>query len=106
MANVETVNRSQLEIHVDIMEILDHIGPLKLTQVMYIANVNCNILKDALDFLMKQGLVEEKIIKRSSKIYAITQLGVSVLEQFRELKATLPIIEEHYDLVGSNVPIL
>jgi predicted transcriptional regulator len=106
LANVETMNRSQLEIHVEILEILDHVGPLKLMQVMYIVNVNCIILKDVLDFLMKQGLVEEKIIKRGSKIYAITQLGVTVLEQFRELKEALPIVEKHKDLVCSNVPIL
>jgi predicted transcriptional regulator len=80
--------------HVEILEILDHCGPLKLTQVMYIVNVNCSILKQALVFLTKQGLVEEKIIKRDRKIYAMTQLGATVLEQFKELIEVSSLVEE------------
>jgi predicted transcriptional regulator len=80
--------------HLKIMEILNHVGPLKLTHVMNKANVNCSILKECLDFLTKQGLVEEKIIGKERKVYAITQLGLKVLEQFRELKEMLPIAED------------
>ena len=88
------MRRSQLEMHLKIMEILNHVGPLKLTHVMNKANVNCSILKECLDFLTKQGLVEEKIIGKERKVYAITQLGLKVLEQFRELKEMLPIAED------------
>jgi predicted transcriptional regulator len=87
------MRRSQLEMHLDILEVLDHMGPLKLTHVMHKANVNCRVLKEYLDFLTKQGLVEKKIIGKERKVYAITQLGVTVLEQFRELKEVLPIVE-------------
>jgi predicted transcriptional regulator len=80
--------------HVEILEILDHLGPLKLTHVMYSANVNCSMLREYLDFLTKQGLVEEKIIGKERKVYAITQLGLKVLKQFRELKEVFPIVEE------------
>jgi len=50
------------------------------------ANVNCSILKECLDFLTKQGLVEEtKLLdKKEKSTPAITQLGLKVLEQFRE----------------------
>jgi len=58
------------------------------------ANVNCSMLKEYLDFLTRQGLVEEKIIGKGRKVYAITQLGLKVLKQFRELKEVLPIVEE------------
>jgi predicted transcriptional regulator len=61
---------------------------------MYKANVNCKVLKEYLDSLIKQGLVEQKIIRRERLVYVITQLGVSVLKQFRELKEVLPIVEE------------
>ena len=88
------MRRSQLEMHLKILEILNHVGPLKLTHVMNKANVNCSILKECLDFLTKQGLVEEKIIGKERKVYAITQLGLKVLEQFRELKEMLPIAED------------
>jgi predicted transcriptional regulator len=90
----ETMRRSQLEMHLDILEVLDHRGPLKLTHVMHKANVNCRVLKEYLDFLTKQGLVEMRIIGKERKVYAITQLGVTVLKQFRELKEVLPIVEE------------
>jgi predicted transcriptional regulator len=80
--------------YVDILKVLAQRGPLKLTHVMYKANVNCSILKEYLDFLSKQGLVEEKIIRRERVVYAITQRGVTVLRQFRELKEVLPIVEE------------
>jgi hypothetical protein len=54
------MRRSKLEMYVDILKVLAHRGPLKLTHVMYKANVNCSVLKEYLDFLMKQGLVEER----------------------------------------------
>jgi len=80
--------------YVDILKVLAQRGPLKLTHVMYKANINCSVLKEYLDFLSKQGLVEEKIIRRERIVYAITQRGVTVLKQFRELKEVLPIVEE------------
>ncbi len=80
--------------YVDILKVLAQRGPLKLTHVMYKANVNCGVLKEDLEFLIKQGLVDEKIIRRERVVYAITQRGVNVLKQFKELKEVLPIIEE------------
>jgi predicted transcriptional regulator len=79
---------------VDILNVLAYRGPLKLTRVMSKANVNCRVLKDYLDFLTKQGLVEAKIVRRERKVYVITQRGVTVLKQLRELKELLPIVEE------------
>jgi predicted transcriptional regulator len=100
------MRRSKLEIYVDILKVLAHRGPLKLTHVMYKANVNCSVLKEYLDFLTKQGLVEEKIIGKERKVYAITQLGVTVLEQFRELKEVLPIVEETGNEARNQEPYL
>jgi predicted transcriptional regulator len=88
------MRRSKIEMYLDILKILAHRGPLKLTHVMYKANVNCKMLKEYLDFLIKQGLVEEKILRRQKIVYSITQRGVTVLKQFRELKDVLPIGEE------------
>ena len=88
------MRRSKLEMYVDILKVLAQKGPLKLTHVMYKANVNCSVLKEYLDFLTKQGLVEEKIIRKERIVYVITQRGVTVLKQFRELKQVLPIVEE------------
>ena len=76
------------------LKVLVQRGPLKLTQIMYKANVNCGVLKEHIDFLIKQGLFEERIIRRERVVYAITHRGVIVLKQFKELKEVLPIVEE------------
>jgi predicted transcriptional regulator len=88
------MRRSKLEMYVDILSVLAHRGPLKLTHVMYKANVNCGVLKEYLDFLMKQGFVEERTIRKQRLVYAITQKGITVLKYFKELKQVLPITEE------------
>jgi predicted transcriptional regulator len=88
------MRRSKLEMYVDILKVLARRGPLKLTHVMYKANVNCSVLKEYLDFLLKQNLVEERIVGKSRTVFAITQRGITVLRYFRELKLALPIIEE------------
>jgi predicted transcriptional regulator len=61
---------------------------------MYKANVNCSVLKEYMEFLIKQGLVEERTIGKRRVVYAITQRGITVLKYFRELKQVLPIVEE------------
>jgi predicted transcriptional regulator len=88
------MRRSKLEMYVDIIKVLAQRGPLKLTHVMYKANVNCSLLKEYLDFLIKQGLVEERTVGKQRVVYAATQRGVMVLKYFRELRQALPIVEE------------
>ena len=58
------MRRSKLEMHVDILKALDRHGPLKLTHVMYKANVNCDTLKQYLDFLIQHNLVEEQTLPK------------------------------------------
>jgi predicted transcriptional regulator len=93
------MRRSKLEMYVDILQVLAHRGPLKLTHIMYKANVNCSVLKEYLDFLMKQGLVEERTVGKRRVVYNITQRGITVLKYFRELKQVLPILEENQSRV-------
>jgi predicted transcriptional regulator len=88
------MRRSKLEMYVDILKVLSHRGPLKLTHIMYKANVNCSVLKQYLDFLIQQSLVEERTLGKKRTVYAITQRGITVLKHFRELKTVLPLIEE------------
>jgi predicted transcriptional regulator len=95
------VRRSKLEMYVDILTVLAHRGPLKLTHVMYKANVNCSVLKEHLDFLMKQGLVEERTIGKRRVVFAVTQRGITVLKYIKELKQVLPIVEES----RSQIPV-
>jgi predicted transcriptional regulator len=89
--------RSKLEIYIDILRVLAHYGPLKLTHIMYKSNVNCTVLKEFLDSLSQQNLVEEQVIskrKRQKITYAITERGNTALNYFKEIKMALRTNEE------------
>jgi len=88
------VRRSKLEMYIDILKVLAQRGPLKLTHIMYKANVNCSVLGEYLAFLLQKELVEERKVPRNRTVYAITQRGITVLKYFGELTQALPIIEE------------
>lgn len=88
------MRRSHLEMYVEIISVLAHNGPLKLTIIMYKANLNCSVLKEYLSFLVKRGLVEERTIGKARRVFVVTQRGINVLKYFRELKQALPIVEE------------
>jgi predicted transcriptional regulator len=89
------MRRSKMEMHLDILRTLAQKGPLKLTHIMYKSNVNCCVLKEYLDFLTEQELVEEKTNKKERIVYTITEKGLTVLKYFRELQIMLPIDEEN-----------
>lgn len=88
------MRRSKLEIYIDILDVLSFRGPLKLTHIMYKSNVNCHVLKGQLDFLVKNGLVEERTLKKEKIVYAITHRGQAILKAFREIKQVFPLEEE------------
>jgi len=88
------MKRSKLEMHVDILKVLAQRGPLQQTDIMYQANLNCNILKENLGFLIKQGLIEEILMEKNDVVYANTNRGTAVIRFFGELEKTLPVKEE------------
>ena len=88
------MRRSKLEIYLGILSVLAQQGPLKLTHVMYKANVNCSVLIEYLGFLIQKELVEERSVGKNRTIYAITQRGITVIKYFAELKRVLSIVEE------------
>ena len=88
-----------MEIHLDVLRTLAQKGPLKLTHIMYKSNVNCCVLKEYLDFLIQNDLVEEMIIKKERIVYKVTEKGLSVLKYFRELQIMLPIDEENKEKI-------
>jgi predicted transcriptional regulator len=88
------MRRSKLEMCIAILNALAHREPLKLTHIMYKANVNCSVLNEYLGFLIKQELVEKRIIEKERIVFTITQRGKNVLNYFQELTQALPIIEE------------
>ena len=62
---------------------------------MYKSNVNCSVLKEYLDFLTQQKLVEEKALRKESIVYEITEKGLTILKYFRELQILLSVLEEN-----------
>jgi predicted transcriptional regulator len=88
------MHRSKLEMHINILQVLADHGPLKITHLMYKVNLNGSTLKDCIEFLIKQGLVEEKSVGRGRFVYAITQRGRIVINVFEELKELLPVTKE------------
>ena len=98
------MRRSKMEMYIDILKVLAQNGPMKLTHVMYKANVNCSVLKQNLDFLIEQNLLEEQITpkrRNRTKIrYAITEKGRTVIKYFNEVNRALQITQE------SKIPAL
>ncbi|MEM2912324.1 MAG: winged helix-turn-helix domain-containing protein [Candidatus Bathyarchaeia archaeon] len=88
------MRRSKFEIYFDILSVLVHYGPLKLTHIMYKANVNCNTLLKCINYLVKQGLVEERFVEEGKRVYAVTRRGLDVVRAFKEVKQALPIAEK------------
>ena len=97
------MRRSKFEMYLDILGVLERNGELKLTHIMYETNVNCCILKEYLDYLTKQNLVEERKVGKQRVVYSISQRGIMVLGYYRELKQVLPIVDENHEL--TSVPI-
>ncbi len=91
------MRRSKMEMYIDILKVMAQNGPLKLTHVMYKANVNCSVLKQNLEFLIQQNLIEEQItVKKRNKTkirYAITAKGRTVIKYFNEVNIALQITE-------------
>jgi predicted transcriptional regulator len=90
---------SKLDRYLSILKVLI-LGPQKIDSIAYGAKMQSSSLKRYLNFLVSNGLVEER--RRSGKrvVYAINERGLSVFETFRalkyldKLKKTLLIVEE------------
>ncbi len=93
------MRRSKLEIYIDILSTLAFDGQLKITHIMNKANVNCQVLRELLEFLIQNDLVEEKNRKKQT-VYAITPKGLNILKAFEEIKKIFPLEErEQYQFL-------
>jgi predicted transcriptional regulator len=94
------MKRSKLEMHVDILKVIANKGPLQMPILLCEAKVNCNVLKEHLDFLIKQGLVAEISVDKNSVVYANTGRGTSVIRFFGQLDKSFPAKQEEIDSVS------
>lgn len=90
---------SKLDKYLSILDVLV-LGPRKLDYIADRINMECNAVKRYLDFLVTNGLVEERRLNGKQMVYAINERGLSVFKTLRalkyleKLKKTLPIVEE------------
>jgi len=88
---------SKLDFYVDILNVLDQNGPLKLSHTMFKSNVNCSVLRQFLDSLLQQSLIEEQTFQKEKQqkiVYALTERGKSALKCYREITLNLPLYED------------
>ena len=91
--------RSKLEKYLSILEVLIP-SPLKFEKISYKAKIEWNVLRRCLNFLISYKLVEERVAKKGSVIYAITERGLAVFKTlqaqkyFKKLRRILPVVEE------------
>jgi len=81
------VQKSKLEVNLDILKILASQGPMGLTKLMNKAQLSQDVLEQHLDFLVLQNLVEEQNLGKDETFHIITERGLRVL------KVIVPIIE-------------
>ncbi len=71
------MRRSKLESYECILEVLVN-RPKRLEQIAFDTNLDCTVLQQYLKFMMKNELVEERIIGKRAA-FAVTERGVAVL---------------------------
>jgi predicted transcriptional regulator len=74
--------RSQLETHLDILEVLVA-KPLEFTIILCQVDASPRALETHLDFLITQGLVERLPLEEKRWVYIITGRGLAVLDTLR-----------------------
>jgi len=72
------MRRSKLEMRLGILKILTQ-EPMKLTKLMHKIDLNQNVLKQHLNFLIQQDLVEEQDLGKDAIFYVIANKGLKVL---------------------------
>lgn len=71
------MRKSKLESYMDILEALVN-KPLTVDRIAYEISMECNTVRQRLDFLIKNSLVEERGLGEKT-LYAITEKGIKVL---------------------------
>ena len=85
------MRRSKLELHLDILKVLNQAEMMNPTQIMYKVNICYMYLEKYLEFLIKQNLAERRASGGSRAEYIITQKGLDLLRTYVELEQALLI---------------
>lgn len=88
-----SARRSKFQLSVEVLDCIKQ-GETKPTRIMYNCNLSWKSLKDILENLIHQELLEETIIpgkKRSKRQYGITYKGENVLKYYRMVSGLIEI---------------
>jgi predicted transcriptional regulator len=88
------MRKSKLEMDIDILSVLAENEGLSQTHLMSRSNVNRHEIKEQLDFLTQNGLVETKTLENGNTVYFITARGTEILRSFVEIKQVFPLEAE------------
>ena len=87
------MRRSKLESYEAILSALVE-KPLSIDSIAYETDMNCTLLKQRIDFLLENSLVEERTPSRKT-LYAITERGIAVLKTLR--------FQKYFEKVASTI---
>jgi predicted transcriptional regulator len=97
------MRRSKLELYEDILTALVD-RRLTVDAVAYACNMDCIALSQRLDFLVKNGMVEEKIYKKQTR-YALTRRGLAIYKtltitrRLEKLQTTIQNVDEALKMI-------
>lgn len=87
-----SVRRSKFEICIDIISLIKN-GTVIPTRIMYHANLSWNPLKEILNTLCLQGVIQEisgdREDKRTKRNYVLTEKGENILRYFNKAKCLM-----------------
>ena len=77
--------RTRLEVIRDILEVISDSRKIKITHVIYKANLSNNSVKPYLDELIGKGFVRE-VFDKDKKYFEISDKGKEFLKEFEKIK--------------------
>jgi predicted transcriptional regulator len=72
------MRKSKLELYQEILEGLRS-KPLTIDRLSYETSIDCTILSQRLGFLIRNGLVRERVLRKGTR-FAISERGLAVLK--------------------------
>lgn len=82
-----------MEVLKDILELLGKGKELKITHLVYKANLSSNSIKSYMDYLIENNLIEQ-INNKKRNTFTITPRGMAFLKEFEKIR----IFSESYGL--------
>jgi len=79
------VKRNRLEVTRDILEILQKNRQVKITHLIYKANLSNNSIKPYMEYLLKNKFMEE-VNDKDKRFFKITSKGNEFLTEFSKIK--------------------